>query len=149
MEEKNQKNLISYIISSLSSLESSVRSRNSFWQDNNSFNLLIFLNNSLYWSGKTRTVLYTYLQENKADTEAMISAVHKGMRDAFMNLLFSPFDNYYWEYIWSKYYVFCSFLQGLCKENCQEFKKFLGVFKSDLGCELHRSKQLSVMDDLQ
>ena len=93
--------------------------------------------------------MFIYLKENRVAMESLISSVYKGMRDSFTMLVFSPFDNDYWEYIWSKFYIFTSFIQGLCKENCQEFKIYLGNFKPDLGCEVHRMQEISLLDDLQ
>lgn len=149
MEDNNQRNMISYIVSSLSTIQLDVGSRHSLWQDRNSLALLIFINNSLFWCSKTRKALYNYLNKNKEQMDRLISAVYKGMRDSFTMLAFSPFDNDNWEYIWSKFYIFSSFIQGLCKENCQEFKKYLGNFQPALGCEVHKNRKLTLLDDLQ
>ena len=149
MEENNQKNLVSYILSALHMIQLDVKSELSFWQDTHSLNLLIFLNNCLYWCSSTRKAMHGYLSENVNHMENLISAVYKGMRDSFAILAFSPFDNKSWEVIYSKYYIFSSFIQGLCKENCQEFKEYLGEFRPNLKSVEHQKRNLPLILDLE
>ena len=37
---------------------------------------------------------------------------------------------------------------GLCKQNCQEFKSFLGEFVPDLHCASHRKQKLTLLGDM-
>ena len=144
MENTNQTNLISYVCHSLGSLDHSTCEYNSLWFSKTHINTIIFLNNTMYWCPKTRIKLFEYLQKNPDVQQRLIGVIYKGLRDCFSILAYGPFFNDQWEIIFSKFYIFSSFIKGLCKQNCQEFKLFLGEFIPDLHCRNHADQNTSV-----
>lgn len=148
MENTNQTNLISYVCHSLGSLDHSTCEYNSLWFSKTHINTIIFLNNTMYWCPKTRIKLFEYLQKNPDVQQRLIGVIYKGLRDCFSILAYGPFFNDQWEIIFSKFYIFSSFIKGLCKQNCQEFKLFLGEFIPDLHCRNYSDQNTSVLSDL-
>ena len=148
MEDMNQFNLVSFVCEALDSIEYNSWSYKSLWFDRNSMNIITFLNNTMYWCPKTRIKFYEFLKKHPVARTKLISIIYKGLRDTFSILAYSPFINEHWEIIYSKFYIFTSFIEGLCKQNCQDFKKFLGEFKPSLKCSNHMKKDNSVLIDL-
>jgi hypothetical protein len=148
MENTNQANLISYVCHSLDTLDHQTCQYNSLWFSKSHINTIVFLNNTMNWCQKTRYKLYEYLGTHKAVQQKLIGTIYKGLRDCFTLLAYGPFFNEQWEIIFSKFIIFASFIKGLCKQNCQEFKIFLGEFIPDLHCKSHATLNYSVLEDL-
>lgn len=148
MENTNQTNLISYVCHSLDTLDHRTCEYNSLWFSKSHINTIIFLNNTMHWCKKTRHKLFEYLQAYPAVQQHLIGTIYKGLRDCFTLLAYGPFFNEQWEIIFSKFIIFASFIKGLCKQNCQEFKMFLGEFVPDLHCKHHTAQNYSVLEDL-
>jgi hypothetical protein len=148
MENVNQRNLISCLVNALDSLDTSVTSYNSIWFDKSAIQLITFLNNTMFWSTKTRSKLFDYFEMYPKKRDRIISAIYKGLRETFAILAYSPFYNDQWEVVFSKYYMFCTFIRGTCKQNCQEFKTFYGEFVPAFDCPNHRRLNHTVLFDL-
>ena len=148
MENTNQSNLVSYACHAMDSLDHRICEYNSLWFSKAHINTIVFLNNTMYWCPKTRIKLYEYLQRHPKMQQKIIANIYKGLRDSFTILAYGPFINEQWEIMFSKFYIFASFIKGLCKQNCQEFKIFLGEFKPDLHCKIHLAQDSSVLLDL-
>lgn len=148
MENTNQANLVSYVCNSLASVDHRVCEYNSLWFSKMHINTIVFFNNTMYWCPKTRTKLYEYLHTHPKMKQKIIATIYKGLRDCFTILAYGPFMNEQWELMFSKYFILTSFIKGLCKQNCQEFKIFLGEFKPDLHCKNHLELESTVLGDI-
>jgi hypothetical protein len=147
MEHINQQNLISYICHDLNRMQISTSSFDSLWSSNGFLNTVIFLNNIVYSCSKTRVKLYDYLDKHKSMRDHIISVIYKTLRDAFTILSYTPFTSDNWETTYAKFFVCTSFIRGLCKQNCQEFKRFLGSFKPEFKA-MSLDGQESILTDL-
>ena len=147
MENTNQYNLISYFCHSLDQTKLAPTDYNSLWFSKDLINTIICMNNTMFWCPKSRNKLFEYLSKYPKRRSQLISAVYKAQRDTFTILAYSPYINDQWQHTYAKFYIFSSFISGLCKQNCQEFKSFLGEFKPVLACRNHEKQEHSVLDD--
>ena len=147
MGSVNQTNLVAYIMSWLGSLEIDPASPDSLWVNKAAVQMIIFLDNTMFWCPQARLKLFLHLEKLPEKREKLLSTVYKMMRDSFNLISYAPYFNRNWETTFASYYICSSFIMCLCKENCQEFKILLGDFVPNLGCSKHlKLKQSLLMD---
>ena len=144
----NQKNLVGFLANLLSEMDSHVTSRNSIWVSKKLLQLLIILTNTLHWCPNARIKLYEYLEQYPTVRDNILTVVYKGVRNSFTMLAYSPYCNLPWQYVFSRFFIFSSFLNVLCKHNCQDFKEALGAIQLNLQCQNHRKMKHTILTDL-
>lgn len=147
MGNLNQRNLVTYVVNWLDVLDLDAASSDSLWVNRQALDMVIFLDNTMYWCPQSRIKLFECLEKDPEKREKLLSIIYKGQRDSFCLLSYSPFFNSKWQELFAHFYVCSSFIMQLCKQNCQEFKTFLGEFVPDLGCGNHRKLKLSLLLD--
>ena len=148
MEDANQANLVSYCCQALENVSFQVSSYNSLWYSKSSLNTIIFLNNTMFWCPNTRKKLFEYLDKYPDRRTRIISNIYKGFRDSFTILAYTPFFTEQLECIFSRFYIFGSFIRGICNQNCQEFKSLLGTFIAKVDCPNYSALRQPVLVDL-
>lgn len=109
---------------------------------------LTFLNNLMFWTGKSKLALFQAMTDSPEQIKHLIQVVYKGMRDSFTMLAYCPFESEVLETVWAKFYLFSSFMQGLCKQNFDPFKTFLGSYIPEFLQTESEHQGVSILEDM-